>query len=82
MKIKVKDEMNNIKLKLNHQELFLIGVAVGNLLNEIKYKTIDVKMYNHNLFDAQEFEDEYQVKSKVNKMVEELQEVLNKIHPY
>jgi len=82
MKIKVKDEMNTFKIKANHQEMFLLKKAMEKLLNDIKDRDIEVNEYNRYLFDAQEFEDEYQVKSKIYKMVKEFQNVLNEIHPY
>ena len=82
MKIKVKNEMNAFKIKANHQEMFILKKAMQRLLNEIKYEHFEVEEYNCYLFDAQEFEDEYQVKSKINEMVKEFQDVLNEIHPY
>jgi len=82
MKIKVKDEMNTFKIKANHQEIFLLKKAMEKLLNNLKDSHFEVDGYNRYLFDAQEFEDEYQVKSKVNTMVKKFQDVLNEIHPY
>ena len=87
MKIKVKNEMKKINLKLNHQELVLIREALNAYKEviEIGEKYIDADIIdniNNKLFDAQEFSSVNKLKNKLNKMLNKINKKLSKIYPY
>jgi len=78
MKIKIKDEMNDIRLKVSHQELILILDA----LEEYDYDKIEVDDINRNLFDKDEFEDNDAVGQKLFKMIKKICCKLENINPW
>jgi hypothetical protein len=67
MKIKVKDERFEIRLKLTHQELMIINEALK------KYRTsVDVCSLNNRVFDCDEFSEESTLVEKVNEMINKI----------
>ena len=83
MKIKVKDEMNNIKLKCNHKEVVLINEALNCLKDLIASSENNFyKDLNNKLFDRDEFENNGEVIFDIYKMLDKLQNELKEIYPY
>jgi hypothetical protein len=88
MKIKIKDEMNEINLKINHQELVLINEALKAYkevidMGERYLDKIDiVDNINNKVFDAHEFKNVNKIKNKLSKMVKKISKKLSKIYPY
>ena len=74
MKIKVKDEMNDIRLKLNHREFMTI---FNNLV--WSYYRPDIKEENRKLFDCQEFKNEKEYFKLLDKIVGKMAEVEDSI---
>ena len=67
MKIKVKDERFEIRLKLTHQELMIINEALK------KYRiSVDVDSLNDRVFDCDEFSEESTLVEKVNEMINKI----------
>ena len=78
MKIKVKNEMDKIKLIVTHQELIIINRALESLdTNEINIDEI-----NRELFDKDEFKNKNKLENKYNKIVKKIQTVLAEIVPW
>jgi len=81
MKIKIKDEMNEINIKVNHQELRLIEEALKEykpsiyIEEEIKF----LQYLNDKLFDKYEFNSVRKIYSKKEKMTKKISKILNKI---
>ena len=61
MKIKIKDEMNDIRLKLSHKEVVLIKNALSNLNIE------DLDDLNLYLFDCQEYKNKEELEKILKK---------------
>jgi len=79
MKIKVKNEMDKIKLKLNHRELVLLSLALDELGSN---NNLDYKMVNYDLFDRDEFENQDELQTEIQKIKNAVGETLNTIHPF
>jgi hypothetical protein len=78
MKVKIKDEITDIRLKLTHQELVLINEA----LLEYKNNSKPIDMINPLLFDCQEFESEESINKKIWSMCVKTTKKLSKINTY
>jgi len=76
MKIKIKDEMNDIRLKLSHKEVVLIKNALSNLNTE------DLDDLNLYLFDCQEYKNKEELEKDIEKMSRKMYNKLNKIIPW
>jgi len=78
MKIKIKDEMNDIRIKLSHKELVILKEALYsyNILND------DIKDLNVQLFDKDEMRDSTDVERVVFKMYSKIQNKLLEINPF
>jgi hypothetical protein len=79
MKVRVKDEMDEIILKVNHKELVLISEA---LYWYIPRRDCKIEELNDKLFDKDEFKDLFDVDNKVTKMANKILRVLSKINPW
>jgi len=78
MKIKIKDEMNDIRLKVSHQELVILREA----LDYYYYEPKDIEIFNNELFDKDEFKDEKELEIKIWKMFIKISKKLENIHQY
>ena len=78
MKIKIKDEMDDIRLKVSHQELVILREALENFYSKEK----DVEDINSKLFDKDEFKDEKELEIKIWKMFIKISKKLENIHQY
>jgi len=78
MKIKVKDEMNDIRIKISHKELVILKEALYsyNILND------DIKDLNVQLFDRDEMRDSTDVERTVLKIYSKIQNKLLEINPF
>jgi len=76
MKVKIKDEIDDIRLKLNHRELVLIKNALMNL--EID----NLDNLNRYLFDCQEYENEKELEKDIKKMISKIHKKLFTINPW
>jgi len=81
MKIKVKNEMEKIKAKLNHQELVLIEEALYELRNKLvgSGKGDEYDKLNQRLFDKYEFESNNDLIIKLTEMISEIEKITDKI---
>ena len=83
MKIKVKDEMDNIKLKCKHKEVVLINEALNCLKDLIVSSENNFyKDLNSKLFDRDEFENNGEVIFDIYKMLDKFQNELKEIYPF
>ena len=78
MEIKVKDEMDDIRLKVSHKELVIIKEALELFYSSKK----DVKTLNNKLFDKDEFKNERKIEIKIWRMFVKIHKKLENIHPY
>ena len=78
MKIKVKDEMDKIKINVTHKELVLISEALKNYYDEAK----DTNSINDKLFDKDEFENSEEIDKEVWNMFIKINKVLDNIYVY
>ena len=85
MKVKVKDEMNDIRLKCSFDEAIIIKEA----LEYLSHFVIDDELcsnlltnLNMQIFDAQEFEGCKKFRKKLNKMIIKISNKTNFIDPY
>ncbi|MBT5492249.1 hypothetical protein HOK00_08500 [bacterium] len=78
MKIKVKDELNKINLKVSHQEL----VILRNALNNSKEDCFDVGRLNHKLFDKDELKSSNDANFIIKKQIKKIDNTLRTINPY
>jgi hypothetical protein len=76
MKIKVKDEMDKIILKVSHQELLIINTA----LEKFKINEVDISDLNNKSFDKFEFKNFLKLNKVYLKINKKINEVLTKIH--
>ena len=68
MKIKIKDEMDNIKVTLSHKELVLLKEAMICILDtkNRNNKNIDLDILNQELFDKDEYENSIDVEKDIS----------------
>jgi hypothetical protein len=78
VKIKVKDEMDKIKINVSHKELVLISEALRNYHDEAK----DTNSINDMLFDKDEFENSAEIDKEVWEMFLKIYKVLDNIYVY
>jgi hypothetical protein len=78
MKIKIKDEITDIKLKLTHQELVFINEALMEYYNIRK----SIDEINPLLFDCQEFDSSESIDKKIWSMCVKTTRKLSKINVY
>ena len=74
MKIKVRNKMNDIRLKLNHKEFMMI-------FNRLVWSDYipDIEKENRTLFDCQEFKSEEEYIRLLDKIVGKMAKVENSI---
>jgi len=78
MKIKKINDIDNIELRLNHEELILIKEA----LLTISCADIDIEILNDSLFDKDEFKNSSKVYEKIEKMLKKINKKIKNIYPY
>jgi len=78
MKIKIKDEMDDIRLKVSHQELLLILDA----LEEYDYDKVDIEEINYKLFDKDEFLDNDSLGKQLYRMIKKIRCKIEDINPW
>ena len=78
MKIKIKDEMDDIQLNVSHKEL----VVVLDALEKYNYDKVDIEEINNKVFDKDEFDNNEVLRNKIYKMIAKISNKLNKIYPY
>lgn len=78
MKIKIKDEMDKIKLTVTHQELVLLQQALFKARRPL-LDPIEVEYLNDNLFDKDEFDTSNEVDDVLHSMQHKIDDVLDDI---
>lgn len=83
MKIKIKDEMTNIKIKCSHRELWLLTTAVSMLSDtDISNNTTVLNKLNSLLFDNQELDNTLELEQEVQSMLTTLMDSIVGIDVY
>ena len=78
MKLKVKDQMDKIKLNVSYDELFLIQEA----LKTLSIKGLGVTEYNIQVFDRQEVKSKSQIDNKISDLVNTIEDGTDDIYPF
>jgi len=76
MKIKIKDEMNDIRLKVTHKELILIKIA----LEHCDYRNITTGIINNSLFDKDEIGNDLDIMDEVQAISRKIAKKTEKIN--
>jgi hypothetical protein len=78
MRVRVRNEMDNIKLNLDHQEAIIIKEALDRYYDLEK----DVDDINEKTFDCQELKNVCELNDKIMEMYNDLVDKLKDINPY
>ena len=80
MKCKIKTKKDKIILKPEYNEVFLLKEGLQCLQSFLNFSFINY--YNNNVFDKEEVKDLSKIKKNVKNIIEELNTILDCIHPY
>jgi len=87
MKVKIKNEMDNIQLKCKHNEVILLRLAISDLIIRLTHdkefaSVITAEQLNNLVFDSQEFESDDSIVKYLQMMLYKLNKKLDNINVY